>query len=217
MLSRIAYYTYFISLAFACVSGIFRFRQIDTASKILVVLFFSALFNETAGDYMARKYHNNLTLYTYYNILEYIILCIYYNQVIDIFFKWRIGIFAAGVGLILGLLNLSFLQPPDTINSYFLLFEGLSIIGMSLFAFFRLLMKYDSLNLHKYHHFWFMSVLVFFWSVTFLTWGLYDYLNTALRKSAWKINTELAIAGIIMYTCFGLIFLLYPKMQSNHE
>lgn len=119
--------------------------------------------------------------------------------------------------MILGLLNMRFLQNHEGLKSYFLLFEGLGIIGMSLFSFFRLLLKQESFNLYRYHHFWFMCTMIFFWSITFLAWGLYDYINMQLRNNAWKINFALLIVSAMTYTCYGIVYLLYPKMQRSNE
>lgn len=208
---------YFISLFFACSCGLIRFSKLDKAAKILALLQCFVLFDEIAADYLARKYHNNLTLYSFYSIFEFTILCFYFNNVIDIFKKKKIGTYIAIVGIILGIANIVFLQRPGMFNSYFLLFEGLMVIGMSLFGFFRLLLRYDSLNLFQYAHFWFISILLFFWSVTFLNWGLYDYINKELTLSAYNVDAALDIVSTITYVCFGLAFLLYPKMKNSYE
>lgn len=157
-----------------------------------------------------------MLLYGGYSILEFFLLTLYFNYTIDIFKKKRIGFFIGIAGVILGLLNLLFLQSPNTINSYFFLFEALIVIGMSLFAFFRMLLKNDSLNLYKYPHFWLTSILLFFWNVTFFSWGLY-YFTMEFRQVAWTINATLMIAGSVTYFSLGLVFLLYPKMKMSNE
>lgn len=217
MAYQAANYIYLLSLFFASCCSIYRFNKIDAASKVLAVLICSAFINESLASYLAKKYHNNLPLYSIYCLIEFGLVCLYFNKVIDIFIKRNIGIYIGVAGIVLGIINLIFVQHLNSINSYFLLFEGLSIIGMSLFAFFRLLLKYDSLNLYKYHHFWFISILVFFWSITFLSWGLYDYINQQFFRLALNINIALAIVSIITYSCFGCVFLLYPKMRRVHE
>lgn len=212
---RVANYIYLASLLFACISSIYRFRKLDAASKILAVLICCAFINESAASYMAKKYHNNLSLYTIYSFIEFGILCFYFNSVIDIFREKNLGIYVGVIGITLGIANLLFIQHLESINSYFLLLEGLCVIGMSLFAFFRLLLKNDTLNLNRYHHFWFISILIFFWSITFLSWGLYNYINERYFQSALNINIALAIVSTITYNCFAIVFLLYPKMQRK--
>ena len=217
MIYQAANYIYLLSLLFASVCSLSRFRAIDKASKILSVLISCAFINECAAFLLAKLYHNNLVLYNIYSFIEFAILSMYFNNIIDVFIKKNVGVYIGVAGIVLGVLNLIFLQHLDSFNSYFYLFEALTVIGMSLFAFFRLLLKHDSLTLYTYHHFWFVSILLFFWSITFLCWGLYDYINQQLRQSARNINTALAIVGIITYTALGCVFLLYPKMKSVNE
>ena len=88
---------------------------------------------------------------------------------------------------------------------------------MSLFAFFRLLIKNDSLYLYRYPHFWFISILAFFWSITFLNWGLYDYINLKLRNTAWQVNFALPVIGIITYSSLGAVYLWYPVKRKINE
>jgi hypothetical protein len=217
MIYRASYIFYLLSLLFACFCGIYRFKTLDISSRILAVLVCCAFINESAAYYLAKRYHNNLAIYNIYCLIEYVLLCLYFNNVIDVFIKNNTGIYIGIAGAILGILNVIFIQNLYSFNSYFLFFEDLVVIGMSLFAFFRLLLKHDSFHLHKYHHFWFISILIFFWSITFLTWGLYDYINMKLQHEAWKINFTLVTVGSITYSCFGCVFLLYPKMQTNNE
>ncbi len=217
MIFQAAYYIYYFTLLFAFFCSAYRFRQLDTASKILFLLICCAIINECAAYYFAKKYQNNLILYNVYCFVEFGILSLYFNNSIDVFLKKNIGVYIGILGIILGILSLVFIRHSNSINSYFLLFEGLSVIGMAFFAFFRLLLKHDSLHLYKYPHFWFNSIFVFFWSSTFLAWGLYYYINIKLQQSAWEINTALLIVSSIMYTSLAVVFLFYPKMHRINE
>jgi len=217
MVYNIVNFIYLLSLLFASICSVYRFKCLDIASKILAVLVCCALINESAAYYLAIKYHNNLPIYAVYGFVEFGLLCLYFNNTIDVFIEKNIGIYIGIGGIILGIINLIFIQHLNSLNSYFLLFEGLCVIGMSLFAFFRLLLKQDSLHLYKYPHFWFIGILIFFWSITFLTWGLYDYINLKLHYAASKINLALAIVSAITYCSLASIFLLYPKMETINE
>ena len=163
MLDDVAHNLYYLSLLFASGCGFIRFKRVDLASKILVVLVCCGFINEIAAYYLAIKYHTNMALYTVYAFIEFGLLCLYFNSVIDVFAKKNIGIYIAVGGIVLGVTNMIFVQHLDSLNSFFLLFESLMVIGMSLFAFFRLLLKHDSLTLYRYPHFWFISIILFFW------------------------------------------------------
>ena len=204
-------------MLFACINGIYRFKKLDISSTIIAVLVCCAFINEGAAYYMARRYHNNLLLYAIYSFFEFGFLCLYFNTVIDVFARKNIGIYNGLIGILFGILNLIFVQKSGSLNSYYLFLESLGIVGMSLFAFFRMLLKNESLRLPGYVHFWFTSIIIFFWSITFLYWGLLDYFTHELKHNVWEIYVAELVIGIITYTGFGCVFLFYPKMKETNE
>lgn len=214
---HLAYYFYCIVLLYASFFSIYRFNKLDSASKILAIMVCCAFLNECTAYYLAVKYKNNLSLYSLYSLIEFPLLCLYFNKVIDIFIKRNIGIYIAIFGVTLGIINIVFIQHLNSLNSFFLFFEGLCVIAMSLFAFFRLLLKNENLKLFKYPHFLFISTLIFFWSITILNWGFYDYFIQRLKEDIWKIDLFILIVNMITYTSLGSIFLLYPKLSAENE
>jgi len=215
MMYSIVYYTYYISLLFACACGIQRFNKIDNASRIISILLCCAFLNEGAAYFLAKWQHNNLALHNIYCFIEFGLLSLYFNYIIDVFAKRNIGIYIGVAGVLISFFNAFYIQDVNVLNSYFLFFEGLAVIGMSFFAFFRLLVKNDGLNLFKYPHFWFLTILVFFWCITFMSWGLYDYINLKFQNTVFNINTILLAIGVITYTSLGIVFILYHKMQKK--
>ena len=165
--------------------------------------------------FFASKFHNNLPLYSLYCLLEFGLLSLYFNRVIDVFAKDNIGIHIGITGIVIGILDIVFFEHLGSYNTYFLFFEDLMVMGMSLFALFRLMLNDDSRNLFHYPHFWFICIFVFFWSITFLNWGLYDYIDVQMHSSIWKIDCALMVIGIVTYSSFGVVFLLYPKLQKG--
>ncbi len=197
--------------------GLFRYKILDSASKILLVLVGTDSIFELVAHYVGWKYKNNIPVYTVHSLVEFGILCIYFSHSIDVLVKNKVGYYIGVTGILLGLANIVFLQGLNRMNSYFLIFEGLCIIGMALFAFFRLLLQHESLRLHKYHHFWFSIILTFFWSVTFLNWSLYDYLSIHYKDDIWVVNISILIVNIITYAGISAVFYLYPKMQQGDD
>ncbi|XZF13922.1 hypothetical protein ACTHGU_19230 [Chitinophagaceae bacterium MMS25-I14] len=157
-----------------------------------------------------------MPVYAIYSLFEFGMISAYFNYSIDIFRKKNAGLWIGAAGIIIGILNIIFLQPVYTLNSYFLFFEGIFIISMALFSFFRLLLMQDELKLHTYHHFWFAVILSFFWSITFLNWGMYDYFLQKMPSFNWIINRSILVVNIITYLSFAFVFLYYPKMKQNY-
>jgi len=195
--------------------GLYNFRKFDKGSKIIWFLLLTETLNESLAQYMAAKYHNNIAVYNIYSLIEFSIVCWYFNNVIDYFSKYNIGFYIGLIGVIFGIIDMTLLQPIDVLNSFFLFFEGFWIIGMCLFAFFRLLLKHEELRIFRYHHFWFISIFLFFWCITYLSWGLYNILGTNFSQYIPFITILIWIVNIITYGGIGSIFLLYPKLQER--
>jgi hypothetical protein len=214
MIYRISYLTYILSLLFASAVSLRRYKALDMASKIISILLCCDLLSEAAAYFFKLRYHNNLPVYAVDEIVEYALLCLYFNYATDIFRRTRSGIFLAIGGVAAGILNLIFLQGPNTLTSYFLFMEGLLMIGMSLFALLRLLLDPDLPFLSRHPHFWFICIIAFFWSITFLDWGLYDYIDIQFHAMITWVNEAMSLIGIVTYGSFGLVFLRYPKLKQ---
>jgi len=172
---------------------------------------------EFSAFFFAKTYHNNLPVYAIYNIIEFCFICLYFNTSIDVFAKNNTGYYIGGIGIIWGIANIIFLQGFNKVNSYFLLFEGLSTIGICLFAYFRLLFHHDQLRLYKYPHFWFTTILMIFWSIIFLNWSLYNYVSIRYKEASWIVNVSILFVNILNYLSISCVFILYPKMQQSDE
>jgi hypothetical protein len=208
---------YRLMLVIALCSSIVRYKGMDTASRVLCFLLGISVITEIVAYYSAKKYHTNLAIYTIYTLVEFSLISMYFNYSIDFFYKHKLGIYIGAIGLLLGVANIIFLQPINQINSYFLFFESITIIAMCFTAFARLTMLHDQLQLLKYHHFWFLIIITFFWCSTFLNSSLYKYIVFTLGKNGWILLTLNLIENIVTYCSFAIVFLLYPKMQQQDE
>lgn len=166
--------------------------------------------------YLSLKWINNMPVYAVYSLIEFATLSIYFNYSIDVFRQKNTGYYIGACGVVLGILNSIFLQPINSSNSYFLFVEGIGIVTMSLFAFFRMLMREDDLKLHQYTHFWFAAILAFFWSVTFLNWGLSDYLYHYYPSVSLMVNKIILFLNMALYVMIGCVFILYPKLKTTN-
>jgi len=214
-ISRYLLWLYYGILLIVCFTGFYRFKKIDLASKILCLFTVLVFITEITGFYAANKYKTNLPVYSIYGFLEFGMISLYFNYSIDHFKKRNIGIIIGIIGITLGIINTALWQPLNTINSYFIFIEGICIVGMAMFSFFRLLLKNENLRLHNQPHFWFSGILSFYWSATFLNWGLYDYLVSNADKRINLLFMFLIVINILTYLSMEIVFLLYPKMKTQ--
>ena len=208
---------YLLMLLLATLSGIIRFKSMDIASRIISILIFLSFLTEIIAYYSARMFHTNIAVYTVFSLFEFLLTSLYFNYSIDIFYKNRIGVYIGLSGLLLGLLNIIFFQPINQIDSYFLFFEAITTIAMCFTFLARLMMLHDQLKIHKYHHFWFVVIITFYWCSTFLNFSLHKYIVFDLKKNAWILDALNLVENIVTYLSIAIVFLLYPKMQRQDE
>ena len=208
-------YLYLLTLLLTAIIGLLRFKVLDVAAKILSILIVISLIDELCSFYAAKKYHNDIPIYNVFSVIEFVLVALYFNYNNDIFRKYRIGICIAIVGCIIGIADIQY-QTINHLDSYFLFFDGITTITMALYSIARLVQKYDDLELKCYPHFWISTILTFFWAFTFLTFGLYDYLQDA-KTGKW-ITTHIQLpANIITYAGICIVFIFFPKMSKNNE
>lgn len=199
--------------SFIC--GLVRARKLDIGSAVMLILIGVSLITEGAGHYCAVKFKTNTAVYNLYSLLEFLLVFLYFNYTIDVFERRSVGWYIGFFGAFLGTLNLIFLQSLDIFGSNFLFFEGITIIIASLFGLFRFFLKEQPQKIFRYAHFWFISILLVYWSVSFLNFGFYELLRNRFPSQIWVISFIIWCANIFTYMGFATVFLLYPKLQKN--
>ncbi len=210
-------YFYEVILLFAAGVSVYRYKILDHAARIFTVYIWVSVLCELVARIAGRVYHNNMPVYAIYGLVEFVFMCVYFNNIIDVFRPKNIGYHLAGIGLVLGVCNIVYVQGFFRLNTYFLIFEAISFIGMSLFFFARMFLLYGQLRLYKYHHFWFAAIISFFWSLTFIQWGLYEYINVKYPSYVDMDNAAIVIASMVSYTAMACVYIFYPKMQGSND
>lgn len=205
------------SLLFAFGSSIYNYKWLDDSAKIFCVYLGYTLIAECIATYSAIAFHNNLPVYAIYNLGEIVLMAMYFNYNIVLFKRYNVGFYIAGIGLLLGIPDVLFFEGVNSIDAYFMFFEGFCIIGMCLVAFFTLLMQPERIDLRKYPHFWIISIVLLYRSVTYIYWGLYDVFLVRLGDDMFIIYRSILALNIICYSIIGVLYLLYPKMQKINE
>lgn len=211
----ILFYLYILCILLASIISLFRYNKIDKAAGILSILLAFTFISEGFAHFMARYYRHNLFVYHFFNPIQFFLIALYFNESVDVLRQRKIGLYIGIGGFIVAALNTICLQPLNTFNSYYLLFESIMIIGLCLFSFLRMLMKEEPIRLFSYPHFWFCTFLVFFWSLTFLSWGLYDFIRNYFYEHLSIVNKVLLMVNLITYAGFGAVFLFTKNRETT--
>lgn len=211
---KILLYTYLVILVTGTIVCLLNLRKADDASKVIAILLGFTTLTELSGHYLNETRANNGFLYTFFNPVQFFLVSLYFNKTVDSFNKHNYGLKIGIAGVLLGILNYFIWPEQENTNTYFLLFESVSITGMCLYAFYRILLGDDGLRLISYSHFWFTAILFFFWSVSFLYWGLRDLIIKELPEYLYLIGSVVFSINILCYSAMISVFLIFLKRPS---
>lgn len=205
-----------IAVLLSVIPAILNYKMLGIAERYFAFTLMFKLLSELIADYSARVYHNNMPVIGIVQPIEFFLICLYFNYSVDAFYKNKVGTIIGVSGLFFGVCNYFFIQSPYVINSLFLILKGVLIIALCLYAFYRLLILDDDIDLTANVNFWINSLMLFYWSTTTLLWGAYDMLISELNVSKVLIHNLLILINVITYLGFGTVFLLYKKMKTTH-
>lgn len=191
--------------------GASRFKVLSFSAKLILLLTGFSFTSELLANYFAIKYHNNYPIYNFYGLIEFVILSLYFIYSTDTLKTKIIPKVFVLLGFLSGVVNMFYIQSPYIFCSYFVLFEGFSILLMALYSFYRMLLADDTIQLRNEPDFWFKTVFFIYWSITYLTWPLYNVFDSRNIDTG-IINNGLLIMGLLVYLVIGLVFLKYKKL-----
>lgn len=197
--------------------GAYRFPMLDNGSRIMYGSVVVGFLSEAFGLFSALKYHTNELVYNIYDVVNFAVLCLYFNATIENMSRKRLGIYLGALGMIAGFTNLVIMHKSGHDNTYFLLFAGFCVSGLSLFSFYKLLLNSEQFQITKYPHFWFTALLLFYWNISLINWGTYRLLCDKFPSITDGLNIFNYVVNMFVYAVLGVIFLLYPKLKTQSE
>lgn len=208
------YYVYLLILGLSVIASLRCFNKIDNPSKLISILLFFAFATEITALLLVNVIKVKNPAYHIYSIVELFLTTVYFLKTIKPRNIKTMLILAALICPAIGLLNMRF-QSIKTINSYMLIFECFTIICMSIYALYRILLDETVLDTFKYPHFWFWASFLLYWSGSFFYWAFLISIVQSHSKFGEWVSIWQVVINIILYLGIGVTFLLYPKPVSK--
>jgi hypothetical protein len=212
----VLYGTYLSVLVMLAILAASRFGQIDLATRMIAVFIWLGLSTELAARIVIvhSVKPNNLPIYNVSCLIEWMLICLYFNYSILSLQKWRIGWGLGSGGILFGIGNLIFIQPITRIASNFLFFECAGILSLSFYSIYKLaLVDDDNLQFQRKTHFWIPLILIFYQMGSLWSWVAFEvYLDEGYKVTI-LLQVLLLLNCIITYSALFFIMLLYPKMK----
>ena len=196
--------------------AVYRWELLSKADKWICVLLCLTLVQECIASHLRFTYRSNFFTFHIYTPIELFVIVNYFGRSIGLGNSKYTGVWLGLAAILISVVNTLFLQSFHQINSYYLLFEGLVVLGFCLLSFYRLLIK-DDVVPGKMAHFWITICFLFYWSLTYANLGLYGALlgkNSLLTKI---FDATLYSANLLFYFGVALIFVRYKKLIPSGE
>jgi hypothetical protein len=207
---------YFGILAAAFVLSLVRIKKVTRALRIISILLGLTLGVEAVALWMNFHYNNNMPAYQVAGPVQLFVIALYYQEALPRFKKYKTAYWLGGLGIIAALLNGRIQQHTDFLNAGFLLFEGLCVVAMALYAFYFLILKDVSIPVFSLPLFWISFVFLFFWCSTFIAWALFNILRISGRGADLKkIYLGLWLINLACYCALAAIFFI--KKPASHD
>jgi len=209
-------FSYLFLTLLPVLAGLFRYKKLDKATKVLLLMLLLSFAGELTAFISAKVYHTNNMVYNISNIFGLIITTIYFNYAINFLKERKLGYYINAVSVMIAVITFVLSNRGKEMNNYFMVYEGLAVICMSL-VYLVQLYKTDPFIKYPYTpHFWFSLLFIFFWTLTLLNWTLYDYLSVIIKPYKYLLDLFIIIVASLTYFGFSIVLFFYPKMDTTH-
>lgn len=202
-----------VILLFASIMSLIWLKKLDKASKYITTLLCIAFTTEAVALWAAYEFQQNNPAYNISNIISFTVFCAYFNNIIGSFRARKATVIIGAIGVILAVANMIFIQGLYILNTNFLAFESITIVGMSLYYYYDFL-KSDTYIKKLPIHFWITSLILIFWSFALFHWLVGVTIMYSKTDTADWPRKIISVVNMLTYLSFGILFFNYRKMSQ---
>ncbi|MBC7553626.1 MAG: hypothetical protein H7257_06565 [Taibaiella sp.] len=214
MLIAILYFYYAVLLSL-CYISVRAYKRMQASLKFVCILgvltFVNEMVSAVLGYYSISKAYG----YHFYNIVELALIAyafVFYTNkkpgkglLISISFG----------SIMLGGINMAFLQPINKVNTNMLMVECVLSIGMALAALFHLLKNDTTFNIYRSPNFIFWSAILLLMTGTFFFWACFEFLIQSNSKYKLPLIVIQVIINIVAYISIAVALLIKQEKTQN--
>ncbi len=209
---------YYIILLLGAITGIIRYRHLDTALRFIVILLVLTVTSETASYILVelKEYGMRYSFFHIYSIFQLLLISLFFIYAIKPYHYRKLIIVASVLCPLIGILNIIFLQPIDKLNNFMLMFESVAINTMALYFIYNSIKRTNAQNIFKNQHTIVALLLLIMWSSTFFFWAFISVLFIGKWGYVSLASYVFMLVNFIVYTGIGLTFYSCPQKRIAH-
>lgn len=209
------FFLYLLLLTASSLYGLSFYKNLNKFGRLIVALLISVLGMECFGRVLIYSFGSNFIEYHFLVPLQLILYTFIYLEIVKNN-RWA-QVLLSGflvLGFILMILNSSFFQKPQTFPTIHFMFLSFIVISCCLISFYFMLKNPVQQSLNKQPVFWFNAANIFFYSLTFLFFGYYQYMiSIDSQIPSWSYYILWA-ANLLLYGTYWYVLYLIQSQKK---
>lgn len=210
-------YLYYTVLCSATIVGLYNSRRFDKSLHVILYLLMLTTVSEVLS-YILLKNEKHIVrygLFHCFNILQLIIICMFFIFTAKPVYQKRLVILTCIVCPCIGILNIVYLQPIHIINSNMLMFESFVITTLCLYLIYHKLKTDKQSNIFSSPYVQIAILFLISWSSTFFFWAFIEILYDTEWEYSYIIMHSHTILNILVYAGIAAVFFFHPKKTNS--
>jgi len=180
-------------------------------NRIVILIFFSfflllSAVVEYIGWKMSVKNYNNLALYNFFTLFEFIFYLFFFRSILAGKKMKRLILIIMIIYCVCGLLNILFLQ-KGAFHTYTYVLGCMLVAIFSIVYFYFLFRFPETGSLAKNPFFWIGIGLLFYYTCTFSLYGLDNFITNSMHFYNRILRRTGDLLNVLLYTLFSIGFL----------
>jgi hypothetical protein len=199
----------------AGIAALMKWKWLDISARILCILVWITLIEESLAAFAAIHSGNNLLILRFFSLIESAFIALYFNYSIGWFRRYRLGYVLAIVSFIVWMTDFHYLKGLRHLSGRYMYYEGTMIITLSIVAMVQPLRSASYVNLSNNPRFQIAAALLLFWSFTIMAFACYNSFAHLPKLITSAFSYCLCIINYVFYSSLAVIFFRYPKIYNS--
>lgn len=218
-MQAIIFSVYYIILLLATIAGVTRYRRLDPALRIIVILLILTVLSESVSYALVEleEYGIRYSMFHIYSMIQLLLISLFFIYAIKPYHYRKLIVLAFVSCPLIGILNIIFFQPIDKLNNFMLMFESFAINSMALYFIYYTIKNTGTRNIFKDIHVRIALLLLVMWSSTFFFWAFISVLFIGDWQYADTASHFFMIINILIYGCLGILIYTTSKIKYEYN
>lgn len=181
---------------------LYRGLQLLPYDRILISFLLAQVFLNSLANYLQDQQINNHWVYHLNCITTQVIFTIYFFHLFADASKRKLLLYGTFFFILFYIINIVFIQPYYTFNSYSYAMGAFLFVGFALMSFYGWMEGLPASNILLLKEFWGAAGILFYFGSSFFIFISYEYLSEVSAKNVgilWKLHNVFLTLGCVIF------------------